>query len=236
MRALVVASLLLVGCSSVSLKSTDAKIAGTVGKPDGNGPFPALVLLHGCGGPQPGNALWATELNKWGYATMEVDSFFGRGVREICTNLNKVTVSERVVDAYMALDHLRTLSFVDKDRIGVMGWSHGAMVVQSALRDHRRFNEPRFKTGVAMYPWCDRVTLYAPMLVIVGSADDWTPSSRCSVYQTYEKVELHIYDGIWHSFDNPGSMRTYLGHQLGYSHEATMRARKDVKDFLARTL
>jgi dienelactone hydrolase len=110
------------------------------------------------------------------------------------------------------------------------------MVVQSALWQRRRLNEPRFKTGVAMYPWCDRTILYAPMLVIVGSADDWTPSSRCSVYGGYENVELHIYESIWHSFDNPGPMRTYLGHQVGYSHQATMRARKDVKDFLGRTL
>ena len=232
----VVAVLMLVGCNSVALKSGDAKIAGTVAKPDGNGPFPALVLLHGCGGPQPGNALWAAELNTWGYVTLEVHSFFGRGVNEICTNSSKVTVSERVTDAYAALDHLRTLPLVDKDRIGVMGWSHGAIVVQSVLWEHRRINEPRFKTGVAMYPSCNRTTLYAPMLVIVGSADDWTPSWRCAIYSNDDKVELHIYEGIWHSFDNPGPMRTYLGHQVGYSHDATMRARKEVKEFLGRTL
>ena len=152
------------------------------------------------------------------------------------SGFSKVTVSERVVDAYTALDYLRTVAIVDKDRIGVMGWSHGAMVVQSALWQQRRTNAARFKTGVAMYPWCDQTSLYAPMLVIVGSADDWTPSSLCTVYRNDEKVELHIYDGIWHSFDNPGPIRTYLGHQVGYSHEATMRARNDVKDFLARTL
>jgi dienelactone hydrolase len=235
LRVLLVA-LLLLGCNAVVLKSNGAMVRGAVNKPNGHGPFPALVLLHGCGGPQPGNAVWAAELNGWGYVTLEVDSFVHRGVREICTDSKRVTVSERVVDAYAALDYLRTVSFVDKDRIGVMGWSHGAMVVQSALRQYRRIDEPRFKTGVAMYPWCDRTTLYAPMLVIVGSADDWTPSSRCTAYRDYDKVELHIYEGIWHSFDNPGPMRTYLGHQVGYSHQATMRARKDVKNFLARTL
>ena len=236
MRVLAVALVMLVGCNSVALRSGDAKIAGTVAKPAGNGPFPALVLLHGCGGPQPDNALWAAELNDWGYVTLAVHSFFGRGVNEICTNPSKVTVSERVGDAYAALDHLHTLSFIDKARIGVMGWSHGAMVVQSALSAHRRTNEHRFKTGVAMYPSCRPTALYAPMLVIVGSADDWTPSSRCSVYRNDDNVELHIYEGIWHSFDNPGPMRSYLGHQVGYSHEATMRARKDVKEFLGRTL
>jgi dienelactone hydrolase len=235
MRVLV-AALLLVGCNSIALKSNDATIRGAVSKPTGGGPFPAIVLLHGCGGPQPGNALWAAELNKWGYVTIEIDSFVHRSVREICTDPRRVTVSERVVDAYAGLDYLRTLAFVDKDRIGAMGWSHGAMVVQSALWRHRGVDEPRFKTGVAMYPRCERATLYAPMLVIIGSADDWTPSWRCAVYTGDEKVELHIYDGIWHSFDNPGPMRTYLGHQVGYSHQATMRARTDVKKFLARTL
>src|ERR687884_193743 len=74
--------------------------------------------------------------------------------------------------------------------------SLGAMVVQSALWRHRGADEPRFKTGVAMYPRCHRATLYAPMLVIIGGADDWTPSSSCAVYNGDENVELHIYDGI----------------------------------------
>src|ERR671937_751231 len=160
MRVLV-AVLLLVGCNSVTLKSNDATVSGAVSKPTGGGPFPAMILLHGCGGPQPGNALWAAELNKWGYVTIEIDSFVHRGVREICTDPTRVTVSERVVDAYAALDYLRTLAFVDKDRIGAMGWSHGAMVVQLALWRHRGVDEPRFKTGVAMYPRCERATLYA---------------------------------------------------------------------------
>ncbi len=131
MRVLIAASILLVGCNSVTLKSNEATVGGSVSKPDGNGPFPALVLLHGCGGPQPGNALWAAELNKWGYVTIEIDSFVRRGVKEICTDLKRVTVSERVVDAYAALDYLQTLAPVEKDRIGVMGWSYGAMVVPS---------------------------------------------------------------------------------------------------------
>ena len=54
------------------------------------------------------------------------------------------------------------------------------------------------------------------------------PSSRCSVYSNDDKVELHIYESIW--------LRTYLGHQVGYSHDATMRARRDVREFLGRTL
>src|ERR671934_3168358 len=95
-----IAALLLVGCNSVALKSNDATIRGAVSKPTGGGPFPAMILLHGCGGPQPGNALWAAELNKWGYVTIEIDSFVHRGVREICTDPTRVTVSERVVDAY----------------------------------------------------------------------------------------------------------------------------------------
>jgi len=236
MVSFLVMILLLFGCGTVTIKSNDDRIVGAISKPDGNGPLPALVLMHGCGGPQPGNGIWARELNSWGYVTMEVDSFYHRGIREICSNLRKLTVSERVVDAYAALDHLKTQPYVDKGRIAVMDWSHGGMVVLSALWTHRRPDNGGFKAGVAMYPWCEHQSFYAPLLIIVGSADDWTPSSLCTSFRNSERVELHIYEGVWHSFDNPGPMRTYLGHQLGYNHPATVRARKDVREFLKRNL
>ena len=180
MRVLILASLLFVGCSSVMLKSDDAKISGTTGKPDGDGPFAAIVLLHGCGGPQPGNALWAAELNKWRYVTMEVDSFLYRSVKEIVlrsTTFERSRSSTRTVSA---------------------SWA-GPMARWSFSQHSRNSGESTNR----------------------GSR----PVSLC-IHGV--KVELHI--------RQPWPDATYLGHQVGYSHQATMRARKDVKDFLGRTL
>lgn len=52
--------------------------------PKGPGPFPALVLLHGCGGLGPNMFAWAEWLRAEGYAALVLDSFGGRGIRRLC--------------------------------------------------------------------------------------------------------------------------------------------------------
>lgn len=57
-------------------------------RPAGQGPFPALVLLHGCSGVEEQQDLWAKILVEWGYTALIVDSLGPRGIEEICTNLD----------------------------------------------------------------------------------------------------------------------------------------------------
>jgi len=45
-------------------------------------PLPAVVLLHGSGGINPGVERWSQELNSMGVATFILDSFTGRGIRD----------------------------------------------------------------------------------------------------------------------------------------------------------
>ena len=84
---------------------------------------------------------------------------------------------------------------------------------------------------------CDTYSgMYPPVLILLGDADDWTPAVRCDVFRSYGAIELKVYKGAPHSFDNPGAPRTYLGHALGYDHAATADARNMVREFLARHL
>jgi hypothetical protein len=56
-------------------------LTGKLKKPKGDGPFPAVVLLHGSGGVNASrDADWAKRLTDWGYVTLQVDSFGPRGV------------------------------------------------------------------------------------------------------------------------------------------------------------
>jgi poly(3-hydroxybutyrate) depolymerase len=67
---------------TVSFKGTAADIiegslnlTGRLTKPEGKGPFPAVVLLHGCGGMQPRrDDRWSDRLSRWGYVTLQVCS------------------------------------------------------------------------------------------------------------------------------------------------------------------
>ena len=79
----------LSGCAtSVSFQSADrtTTVAGTLFKPDGSGPFPAVVLLHGCGGIRPHFVQWAGAIRDMGYVALLVDSFRPRGISSICAN------------------------------------------------------------------------------------------------------------------------------------------------------
>ena len=58
--------------------------SGTLAFPAGPGPVPAVVLMHGCSGIGASVRGWERELRAWGYATFVVDSFRGRGLREVC--------------------------------------------------------------------------------------------------------------------------------------------------------
>ena len=94
-----------------------------------------------------------------------------------------------------------------------------------------------FGAGVALYPNCEHYSgFYSPLLILIGGADDWTPAVLCEVLKVHSTVELKVYRGAPHSFDNPGPSRRYLGHVLGYDGTATADARQRVGDFLGRYL
>jgi dienelactone hydrolase len=62
-------------------------LKGILNKPQGQGPFPAVVILHGCSGIEGMKKyldIWAQRLASWGYVSLMVDSFGPRGESDIC--------------------------------------------------------------------------------------------------------------------------------------------------------
>src|SRR5258705_11347691 len=200
-------------------------------KPDGPGPFPAVVIMHDCSGLGPSSSgapgRWARELVGRGYVVLMPDSFTTRGFPAgLCTNpsprRNDGGPSPRVAAAYAALAHLRTLPFVDGSRVGLMGGSHGgattlaAMVAPSA--------SPGFRAAVALYPgcapWLGSGTTGAdggygpagPLLILIGEKDDWTPAEPCrlladAAQRAGSPLTIKVYPGGYHSFDRAKPLR-----------------------------
>src|SRR5262249_10273185 len=58
--------------------------------PPGNGPFPAVLVMHGCGGIRDNHRSWAGRLVGWGYAAVIVDSFGPRNQRRVCESVDSI--------------------------------------------------------------------------------------------------------------------------------------------------
>lgn len=230
--------------------------AGTVGKPGSNaraelflppgaGPFPAMVVLHGCDGVGRHYRNWARDLASWGYVAILVDSFRPRGVGNVCNQGMAVPPLVQAQDAFAAADYLRSLPIVRADRIGVIGFSHGGWAVLKAVlagtvsRDHAT----PFAAAVAFYPGCEQPdsALATDTLIVIGDADDWTPVTRCmrwrdSVQADGHALAMKVYPGALHGFDAPSPPHLYAGHHVGRDPDAARDAAAETRTFLAARL
>jgi len=228
------------------------ELGGILHRPDGAGPFPALVLMHGCSGLEKNHDAWARRLASHGYVALIVEGFRSRGVNNVCTKktFNKVSYNARIADAYAGAAFLRARSDVDSGRVGVVGWSHGGIIaLKLAARQPPSFSWADvpvvpFRSVVAFYPYCGpEKDAAVPLLILIGSRDDWTPASNCESYAAMQKVagtpvELVVYPGATHAFDDTTVGQGYVntGHFLRYDGAATADAADRMVEFLARTL
>jgi dienelactone hydrolase len=210
--------------------------------PSGKGPFPAVIILHGCGGRGPSQLRWAKRLNGWGYATLIPDSLTPRGLRRVCEPDTQplVTPRDRVGDVGSAVAWLRTQPRIDPDRIAVLGQSHGGAT--AAMATQRIYAGFKLRAAVDYYGPCVEPAAHGlvPLLVLAGDADDWGhPAIRCQAYGTAigseEPFEIHVYPGVTHAFDNPDMVHTVSnGHVLEYDKPAAEDSFVRVRDFLDR--
>lgn len=248
LRPLVFALLLLALCLGAA-RSETPPFPFMFSKPAGDGPFPAVVLLHDCSGLGPRSSgmawRWASELTRRGYVTMWPDSFTQRGrPKGVCTDATPpgIPYEQRAGDAYAALAYLASLPIVDARRIAVMGGSHGGSstlaVIAEGPEEMKRSN-PRFAAAIALYPACGRsfggwrvkrsegpgqpISSYegvfkplAPLLILIGELDDWTPPEPCrrlaeAARSAGYPVDIKVYPGAHHSFDSNLPVRYVAG-------------------------
>lgn len=175
-------------------------------RPAGDGPHPALILLHQCGGLRSANGRWQNlSMLDWakqgvaaGYVVLLIDAFEQRGATTTCFGPQKgVTPARTAKDVYQAADHLATLPFVNAKKIVFAGYSFGGMIGVAAASAHWQ-QSLLAKTPLAaiasIYPACRTFVPIAnpsmryeavmsdistPTLVLMGELDVETPPSEC---------------------------------------------------------
>ena len=237
------------------------ELVGYLFRPAGRGPHPAIVLLHGRSGPYSSlakgvydagtlslrHAWWGRFWAQQGYVALLVDSFGPRGYPagfgrfSYTSRPQEVSdQTQRPLDAYGALAYLRSRSDVLAGRIGVQGWSNGAMTVLAAL-DRARFPEDAgngrgFRAALVFYPGCrvqegTQYVPYAPLLMLLGSADEEVSPVVCErvareVRERTSRLASVIYPGAHHDFDNPAASRQAVPANRAATEDARMRARE----------
>jgi dienelactone hydrolase len=229
--------------ASIGAPGSDAR--AELYRPDGPGPFPAMIVLHGCSGVTQSTRAWSKRLASWGYVALLVDSLRPRGWTNVCNHGRDVPPLARAGDAFAAADYLRTQPYVRKDSIGIIGFSHGGWtVLKAVLADTVRDNRaPPFVAAVAYYPACDPpgAPLATDTLILIGDADDWTPATRCIRWReladrTGHALEIKVYPGALHAFDSALPPRVFFGHMIGRDPRAAEDSIEMTRAFLAARL
>lgn len=192
--------------------------------PEGGRKGVPVIALHGCGGlGGPDRPLrlpareadWAARLAAAGHPVLFPDSFGPRGVAEVCHGGERGIQPEnlRRADALAAAAWTEQQSWALPGGVVLLGWSHGgSTVLAAANRSFGPVPDGLVRGAVALYPGCVRTgrTLppfapAAPVLMLLGGADDWTPARFCEALarQAGPLAESVTYPGAEHGFDQP---------------------------------
>lgn len=215
-------------------------------KPAGPGPFPAVVLLHTCGGIKSDLKAWAEAALARGYAVLIPDSM--RGATNNCYPPLAVPNGRRAKDALDAVAHLAKLPFIDPKRIYAAGYSQGAIVAEfisskSIVAAVGGENAPRYAATAGLYGGCgwdpkppripNRIQFLQrdsdrPLLWLMGEDDNETPPSFCLGMLPQFKdagvpVEWHVYPKTTHCWDCPSlhnfSKTDWKGDRIVYRYD-----------------
>lgn len=207
-------------------KDFRSNISNKVFKPEGDGPFPAVVLVHTAGGLANDHIkIHAQNLVAKGYVVLIQDSMGPRGYRVVTPSTPKVHPPVIVKDAYQGLDFLLQQSFVDKNRIYEMGTSLGGFVATSlGSKGVAEVNEAkgRFRASVSFYSSCalaDRdpykyvlEDIDMPVLMLIAGDDKELKHGNCfsqldALKSKGVPIDYYIYEGIGHGWDKQGEVR-----------------------------
>ena len=189
-------------------------------RPQGAGPFPAIVALHGCGGllNKEGELArretdWAKRLVGAGYVVLFPDSFTARGLRQICTAHDRTIFPKDRADDVAAADGMACQAALCRQQAarphGLVARGHDHAVGGAAGLHGRR---PAIQDGHRLLSGLPRDRQASPigaralpLTVLIGGADDWTQPGPCRELAQRAGFKFIEYPGAYHGFDAPKS-------------------------------
>jgi dienelactone hydrolase len=212
-----------------SLHASPLAIAARLSCPEGAGPHPAVIILHGAVGPSGREEGYAEALNAAGFLTLEPDLRSARGLGASAGP----SVHQSLPDLFGARRFLVDRPEVDASRVGVLGFGAGgaaALLAATRTIDQCFSGEGAFPEDgcfagfLAFYPVCHRFNrapgfefadlVAAPILIATAALDgyDDDPGAGPALVKSLPaldrmKVRTAVFHGVQHGFDVPGPRR-----------------------------
>lgn len=125
----------------LTVPNGSVNLSATITLPEGNGPFPAVVLISGSG-PQDRNEeifyhkpfmVIADYLTKNGFAVLRYDD---RGTAKSTGDYKTAGINDFASDAYAAFTFMKNYPGVDPAKVGLIGHSEGGMIAPLLASQH----------------------------------------------------------------------------------------------------
>jgi len=221
--------------------------------PAGRGPFPTVLIFHGCGGVRRHLHDYARAAVAAGWAALMIDSFAPRGWSRsyakllVCTGL-RFRGGQRAGDVMAAIVGARRLPLVDASRLVLAGWSHGAWSIMDlwasrldrkgavGLSDAGAVSLEGVKGAFLAYPYVGFASASRggrpwprPLtLMSVVPRRDHLASVRRHMRALASAVAAGSEISVWsvdgtHAFDEPGLMARIMRYDEALSRESMDR-------------
>jgi carboxymethylenebutenolidase len=221
----------------VNYQSGNETVSGMRYLPQGNGPFPALVVIHEWWGLNDWVKEQASKLADQGYAALAIDLYRGKVATtpDDAHELSRGVPQDRAIqDLLAATSFLRAQKNVDPARVGTIGWCMGGGYAFDLA-----VNDPKLKAAVINYGHLASTPetvkkINAAVLGIFGGQDKGIPVSSVREFETLmrqqgKKVEIVIFPNAGHAFENPNN-------KAGYRAEDAQKAWQKTNEFLGQNL
>ncbi len=240
---------------TVTFEAKGKRLSATLRIPHVTNPLPAIIIVHGTAGIDERGEFYRIPLEAAGFATLEVD--FKSGI--FTSPKDRPRNPAFIPYLFAAVAALHEQPEIDRNRIGVLGFSLGGqLALNAAMRD---LSAPHTSKGlkiaaaVSLYPGCQLLVRRAnafngmPTLILVGSNDHYTTPDDCYSAERLANarypgsVDVVVYEGAFHAFDRPGRRQTIQDPNarqgkavVAYDKAAAEDARRRVVEFFKARL
>jgi len=175
------------------------------------GTHPGVVVLHGASGWRPSYALYARALADSGFVALAINYFAETGRDTAWGQSTRMWLDWQAAIG-SAVEYLRSLPSVSKERLGLVGFSRGAFLAVSVAS-----SIPGMRAVVDFFGGINTSTIslenqtrnFPPLLILHGDADTIVPVRFAyqlgqAVMARGGEVEMHLYSGAHHGFNATG--------------------------------